>query len=301
MDERIFSVSLRKLHAFTKVCETLHMARAADLMGISQPALSEQIQRLERALGIRLFHRRKRGIDLTEAGHQLYQDASDLLSRHHAMLERAGRVARGEMGRLALGHVGSAMFDRQLTGQLNAMHTQMPDVQLMLREAGGSRLMEAVEQGDLDIVLVRAPLVLGDHLRHRVHSCQRLRVVLPLGHALSRCRRIGLKQLEPYQLVDYAEADQAIGITPMIRELARSSGIQLKVTWQVTTVGSVLGLVASGQGIGIVPDHSALRVNSTVTTRALHPAIDSELWLVWHAERETPTVRQFLSIVDAVH
>lgn len=88
-----------------------------------------------------------------------------------------------------------------------------------------------------------------------------------------------------------------MGITPMVRDLAQQSGVELQVSWRVTTVGSVLGLVASGEGIGIVPDHAALRASSSVVARVLKPPVNSELWLVWHQDRETPAVKNFLAIV----
>lgn len=293
----LISVSLRKIHTFSIVCDTMHMARAAERLGISQPSLSEQIQGLEQALGFRLFHRRRRAIDLTEAGQQLLIEARALLQAHHDMLERVGRIARGEMGRLAIGHVGSAMFVRPLAGQLKAMRKRFPGVDMRLREAGSRRLLEALAAGDLDLVLLRAPLKLPAYLRHRVHSSQKLVVVMPPGHVLAGSRGIHLSQLAAHVLVDYAEDDQTIGITPMVRELAQQSGVELQVSWRVTTVGSVLGLVASGEGIGIVPDHAALRASRSVVARVLKPPVNSELWLVWHQDRETPTVRQFLAIV----
>lgn len=296
-DTLLIAASLRRLRVFLEVCRTLHMARAAERLGIAQPSLSEQIVALEKALGAKLFHRRKRGIDLTTAGKLLETEAGLLLAAHANALDKVTRISRGEMGRLAIGYVGSAMAENHLADQLAEMRSAFPDIALTLREAGGKVLIDAVSEGDLDAALVRAPIHLQAPLRHRVHSRQKLVIVLPPNHSLERHKVISVKQLASYPMVGYADYDDEVGITPVVHGAAQAAGIKLQVNWKVTSVGSVLGLVAAGIGFGVVPDHAALRVQSSLSIRPIKEISDSELWLVWHDQRKIETLDKFLGIV----
>jgi DNA-binding transcriptional LysR family regulator len=297
MDSLLSTVSLRRLHVFLAVCETLHMARAAEQLGVAQPALSQQIRGLEEALGARLFHRRKRGIELTAAGAVCRDEATRLLRLHEAAVEQIRRVARGEAGRIAIGYVGSAMFERGFPAELRLMRDRFPGVTLSLREGTIVSLLEAVKQGDLDIALVRAPIDVSPPLLTRFYSRQLLSVILPQTHALARLPAIPIETLAGETMIGLPDSE-AVGIMRIVTELARAAGVSLPVHLQVTEVGSVLGLVAAGLGFGIVPEAIAALAGPEIAARPLAtaPAAHAELRLVWHAEKVTPAVSQFLSI-----
>lgn len=296
METILSTVSLRRLQVFLTVCETLHMARAAERLAISQPALSQQIRGLEHALGVQLFHRRKRGIDLNAAGEACRIEAERLLALHAGAVDAVRRAARGEMGRITLGYVSSAMFEQRFPAQLKAMREKFPDVELSLREGSIATLLAGVEVGDIDVALVRAPIRVETPLRHRFHSRQDLIVILPSGHRLSEEKGIHISQLASEQMIGFPDAEN-VGIMRTAAELAAAAGIQLQVKWQVSEVGSVLGLIAAGLGFGIVPKDIAHLAGPDVSA---HPLAESgaqtELWLVWHEERMSPALNQFIGI-----
>lgn len=299
MDEILTAVSLRRLRVFLTVCETLHMARAAERLGVAQPALSQQIRSLEEAVGAHLFHRRKRGIDLTAAGAAFRLEAEGLLRQHAEAIDIARRAARGEMGRLALGYVSSAMFERRFPSQLRLMRERHPQVQFILREGNIKGLIAAVESGEVDLALVRAPIAIAPPLHKRLHSRQKLVVVLPQGHRLTALPAIPIRELAQEAMVALPDLEN-VGIMHVAGALAAAEGLALNIRWQVSEVASVLGLVAAGLGFGIVPSDIAAMAGPELAVRPLSagqaPAPATELWLVWHDEKITPALEHFLTI-----
>lgn len=297
MEDFLTTISLRRMQVFMTVCKTLHMARAAERLGVSQPALSQQIRGLEQAMGVQLFYRRKRGIDLTAAGETCRIEAERLLQLHAGAVDAIRRAARGESGRITLGYVSSAMFEQRFSTQLKTMREKLPEVELNLREGSIAALLAGLESGDIDIALVRAPMRVEAPLSHRFHSRQDLIVILPKGHHLATAgEAISIARLAAEQMVGFPDADN-VGIMRTAADLATAAGVQLQVKWQVSEVGSVLGLVAAGLGYGIVPKAIAQLASPDVSTHALaEPGARTELWLVWHEERMSPALRQFIDI-----
>ena len=109
-----FSMELRRLHYFVATAEELHVGRAAERLGIAQPALSQQLKVLESSLGVKLFQRVGRGIELSDAGLAFLPEARSAIAQTDRAWTVARRAARGEQGRIAIGYVGSAMLEPAL-------------------------------------------------------------------------------------------------------------------------------------------------------------------------------------------
>ncbi|MFF9550778.1 LysR family transcriptional regulator [Methylobacterium fujisawaense] len=298
MDDLVVA-SLRRLRAFLVVCETLHLGRAAERIGIAQPALSQQIRGLEEGLGVRLFHRRKRGIDLTSAGEAYRIEAVKLLRLHAEAAEEARRVARGEMGRLAVGYVASAMFEPRFPETLRALHHALPDLRIALREDGITELLATLMNGEFDVVLIRAPVSLPTECRHLLGARQRLVAVLPERHPLSVKAELSISELAGDPMVGFNDPDDR-GIMRIASNLAATSGRALDVRWRVSGVTGILGLAAAGQGFGIVAESSACVTLPGVCYRPLSDlGAVAELWYVWRPDRLTPATEHLLAMVRA--
>lgn len=296
MNSILSAVSLRRLRVFLCVCETLHMARAAERLGVAQPALSQQIAALEEAIGAKLLQRYGRGIELTTAGHACRSEAQKLLALHQNVIEQVRRTARGDIGIIALGYVGSSMFTDEFPAQLKEMRENAPEVEFILREGGIAIQLAGLEDGDLDVALVRAPVVVNPPLRYRLHSRQDLVVILPGDHQLAELPEIPLKKLSSESMIGFSDTDD-VGIGSIVAQLAKRAGCKLEVKWRVTEIGSILGLVAAGLGYGIVPKDVALYTNHRIIMRPLAElGASTELWLVWNEQKETPALRRFLDI-----
>ena len=151
-------MELRHLRYFLAVAEELHFHRAATRLHISQPPLSQQIRALERELGVTLLERNRRRVALTAAGEGFRDDTRAILAAVERASERARNVARGSLGTLSIGFVGSAMFSPTLPDILREFRAGRPDVDLVLRELPTLSQLQALVGGELDVGVIRGPV-----------------------------------------------------------------------------------------------------------------------------------------------
>ncbi|TMV84825.1 LysR family transcriptional regulator [Thioclava sp. BHET1] len=299
MDE-LTALSLRRLRQFLIVAETLHMARAAEQIGIAQPALSQQIRALEEGLGVRLFHRRKRGIELTAAGESYRQSAARLIASHHEAAERARLMARGELGRIVVGHVPSALFSPSFPQLLRRLADDLPDVELHLREGLIRDLSRDVITGQIDIALLRAPVAAQSDLAQLALPEQRLLVAVPRQHPLARKASVGVTDLVGLPLVGYSDPTD-VGIMQIVNRVADRAGVSLTLRWSVSTMTGILGLVAEGFGYGIVPAGlEAFGPQTLAFVPLSEEGATAGLCYVWRREDISPALARFLSLARAI-
>src|ERR1700749_4678303 len=177
-------MELRHLRYFVVVAEELHFRRAAERLHMSQPPLSQQIRALEEEVGATLLLRTQRKVELTGAGAAFLQRAREILGAVEDAALEARRVQRGEVGRLAIGFVGSAMYS-VVPERLRAFRDRHPDVGLRLHELGTTEQLRRLDDGRLDIGFIRAP---GSRPGLSTETVLREPVVAapPDGHPLAR-------------------------------------------------------------------------------------------------------------------
>ena len=125
----------RRFECFVAAARELHIGRAAERLGIAQPALSQQIRALEQSVGARLLRRAGRGIALTEAGAAILPEAAAALEQEARAVHVARRAARGELGEISIGYVNTAMLGPELPTLLSAFRRSVPDARIDLRYA----------------------------------------------------------------------------------------------------------------------------------------------------------------------
>ena len=199
-------VELRHLRYFVAVGEELHFRRAAERLHVSQPPLSQQIRALEAELGVTLFERNRRRVELTEPGRALLGEARGVLAAVDRAVELTQRVARGEAGALAVGFVGSAMYGA-LPDVLREFRAQRPGVELRLRELPTGAALDALLEGRIDVGVVR-PAQVGPGHRPRHVRARRWSSRCRRRHPLARRRRLALADLagEAFVLLARREA-----------------------------------------------------------------------------------------------
>ena len=148
--DMIDRIELRHLRYFIAVAEELHFGRAARRLGIAQPPLSVQIQRLEAEIGVELFERTSRRVQLTAAGRALLDEGRHVLSGFRSATEAAQRAARGETGSLTVAFAASVMF-LSLPRIIRRFRDEFPRVRLELRELPTGPQIIALRDGELDI------------------------------------------------------------------------------------------------------------------------------------------------------
>src|SRR3954454_10896492 len=175
-------MELRHLRYFVAVAEELHFGRAAERLFIVQPALSKQIASLEKELGVELFLRSKRHVELTPAGAALLEDARQVLAQAEGAKLRAQLASRGEVGVLEVGFVVPVLYDL-LPHMLRAFRARYPTVQVSLHELHSRQIINGVLSRDLHIGFSRLPIT-GDGETLRVQPLveEAVVVALPESH-----------------------------------------------------------------------------------------------------------------------
>src|SRR5580704_11512582 len=151
-------MELRRFKYMAVLAEELHFGRAAERLGIAQPALTQQIQALERELGVQLFQRTKRSVRLTVAGRVTLDEAIRTLQQAERTALVAQQAGRGELGHIEIGFVGSAIFSGVLSQAIAHFRQANPMVELRLNELGILQQLSEVGSGKLDLGLIRRPV-----------------------------------------------------------------------------------------------------------------------------------------------
>src|SRR5262249_53585765 len=149
-------MELRHLRYVIAVAEELHFGRAAERLNMSQPPLSQQIRLLEEELGVKLFHRTKRQVQLTDAGVRFIEEARQILAQVDHATRVASRADNGEIGYLIVGTVTSEK--RILIDTLRTFHKRYPDVHLELRSLSTPAQIMALREGRIQVGFVIQPI-----------------------------------------------------------------------------------------------------------------------------------------------
>jgi DNA-binding transcriptional LysR family regulator len=245
------SVGLRQLRYFLAVAEELHFGRAAERAGVAQPALSQQIRGLERALGVKLFARSTRSVELTEAGAALVRHARVALAEVEEGAEAARRAARGERGHLRVGFVESAAI-AVVPAAVRRFRARHPEVRLTLRELGVGPQLEGLASGVLDVGFVRPPIE-AEGLRLRTVVEEPFVAAVASGHPLAGRRRIAVEALAREPLIVLSR-DVVPGLYDQAVALQQGHAQAAHLAQEATSFQAVLGLVAAGLGVSILPD-----------------------------------------------
>jgi DNA-binding transcriptional LysR family regulator len=289
-------MELRHLRYFVAVAEARHFTRAARTLGMAQPPLSQQIQALEKELGTALFHRLPRGVALTEAGSQFYADARRLLDDAGHAVERARRVARGELGRLRVGMINSAPFHPLIPQVIREFRRRYPQVSLTLEESTTPGLASAVGHERVDVAFVRPLLGSEPGVRSETLLDEPMVVALPAGHPLTRRARVSLLALSIEPFVLFPRSVGA-GLYDAILASCQEAGFSPRVVQETLQVTSIVNLVAAGLGVSIVPSSMQQVHTEGVSYRPLRPpAPSARLDLLYRSGEQAPQIAHFIAL-----
>jgi DNA-binding transcriptional LysR family regulator len=291
-------MELRHLRYFLAVAEELHFGRAAARLRISQPPLSQQIQRLERELETPLFHRTKRRVELTNAGRVFLEEARALVAQAEQAAGNAQRASRGELGQLL---VGSALWADLLNGAsiIRLFARRYPDVEIELRDLTSAEQISALEVGHIHVGILRPPVPSKLLLSERLFS-ENLVVAFPQGHRLKNYSRVPWRMLaeQPYVLCSRRRAP---AFDALVARACQEAGTTLRVRYEIEHPQTVLAIVAAGLGISLVPASLQMVKRPGVAYRPLWPRGPSlETAIAWRREGEQPLVHAFVEVAREV-
>lgn len=286
------SVDVRQLRYFLAVAEELHFGRAAQRVQIAQPALSQQIRRLEAEIGVELFHRTKRHVELSTAGEALVRHARRALDEVDAGIDDARRADRGEIGALTIGFIESAATTIVPTA-VREFRGDHPNVALTLRELSVDAQLDGLRSETLDVGIVRPPVEPGNLALEQVVD-EPLVAAVPSGHELAARRRIGAVRLAREPLVLLAR-EMVPGLYDQVIALQQEHAGAATIAQEATSIQAVLGLVAAGLGISLLPASVRALERSGVSCVSVVPSPRSSMLLAYRRGDRSPLTRAFVA------
>lgn len=293
-------MELRHLRYFVAVAEELSFTRAAERLHIGQPPLSQQIQALEHDVGAQLFDRNKRRVLLTAAGKLFLADARRVLALAEQAKETARRAQRGEAGELRVGFTFSTPFTPLFAKVVRRYRQQYPGVLLTFHEMATLPQLARLAARELDLGFVRSVSdALPDAVTLTPLREDPLRLVLPADSPLAHQATVALKDLEGLPFVVFPK-DAGTGIHPQIFRLCRAAGFTPQIAMEAGEASTIIGLVAAGCGISVLPSSfEGIHMEGVVYRPLADPAATTSLLLARRSDGGGPLVDAFVTLAEA--
>ena len=295
------SIDLKQLKYFLAVAEEKSFSRAAERLHISQPPLSQQIMKLESELGVKLFARTTRTFELTVAGKALMGEASDLLGKMRMTIDTIRQIDRGEVGRLRVGIVGSAMWG-PIPSLLEEFQTKFPRVSWTLHELGPTLQYDALRAKQIDVGFWREPRLDEDDLKNdnlRQELCFREDVCVAINehHPLAKQEAIELTDIADEPMLTLA-LDKS-SFPRYLIQCCVKAGFQPTIFQEASEPQTLLAMVGAGLGVALLPE---------TTSRIGWPGVvflpirtnppSANLYITYTTLDDAPVVRAFLNILN---
>ncbi len=287
-------MELRQIRSFLSIAETLHFGRTAELIHLSQPALSLQIRALEEEVGVKLFERDRRKTTLTAAGTAFRDEAAAAVLNIERAVRNARLAADGKLGLLRVGFISTA-GNEIVPDIVRRFRKANPQVEFSLRNILTIDQIQMLDTGLLDIGFLRLPI--GEHPELEVVGIHRepFVVVVPRSHKLARSKRVRLRELSGQDFVMYERA-YAPGFHDLLFGILRNEGVVPRISQTAGQMPTLISLVDAGIGISILPA-SAVRhsVASVVALRIADAIPMSEIGIAINRGNCTPIIDNFRS------
>ncbi|WP_151770350.1 LysR family transcriptional regulator [Streptomyces abyssomicinicus] len=288
-------MELRQLRHFLTLAEECHFGRAAARLHVAQPALSQQVKQLERELGVSLFNRSTRHVELTEAGQHLVEHARALVAEEERTLVHMRELATGHAGRVSVGFIGTATYD-VLPRVARTVRARLPRITLELRgETLTPQLAEGLRSGAFDLAVLRGALDAQD-IRTVPLRSEPLMAVLPSHHRLAGRPSVPLADLagEPF-VVHPSQARSSM--YDLVLAACRRAGFRPAQLLEVGETATLVVLVAAGHGVALVPASVRSLSVEGVTYMPLAEPESVDLLLARRARPESAAVDQVASVI----
>jgi DNA-binding transcriptional LysR family regulator len=292
------SIELRHLRYFIAVADELHFSRAAERLGMSQPPLSQQIRDLESMLGVRLLRRTNRRVELTDAGRAYLGAAKDIVSRVDDAGDLARRAERGEIGELHVAFTRSTPLIERFSRAIRAFREAYPAVRLELVERNTFHQIESLLDGRQQVGLIRGT-VLPAPLVSRKLVDDPLVAVIRADHPLAQRKRAKLRmeELADENFIVFTRA-AGTGIHDQLLTMCRKAGFSPRISQEAGESSTMIGLVAAGLGVAILPQSLRhVHMDGVVYVAIDSPDAASALHLAHRRDDTSPLVKAFTTLM----
>ena len=289
-------IELRHLRYLVALADEQNFSRAAKRLHMAQPGLSHHVAELEKQIGAQLVDRTRRPVQLTPAGQALATEGRRILAAFAEAVEFARRTARGEVGRLRMGAVGSATFE-VLPRLLRTYRARFPDVQLLVREMSTPGQIDAVRQGEIDVGIVRLPYDTGELATQMILE-EGLGVVMPEAHPLTARDEVPLSALADEPMVLFPASAQPTWARSFIPRLCRDAGFEPRIVQEAVDSATAISFVAAEVGVALIPESMRQIVRPGVAYRPVAPPVPTLALVAIHRRDEaSATVAALLSVL----
>ena len=290
-------MELRHLRYFVGVGEEEHFGRAAERLHIAQPALSRQIQDLEREIGFRLFERLPRGVRLSPAGKLFLEDARRILGEVQEATQRAERVASGKAGTLRVGFVESISWHGVVPKSFRRFRQKQPGAELRPVPMLSLGQVEAILSGRLDAGFVVSMTTPSKELDQRLVAQHKVVLAAPKGHPLTRQTRLRLNDLNDVPFVCFPRRTNPAAYDRLMQACFRGGLKSPRIVQEADDHATILSLVSCRLGVALVSDSAKWQCPGGV---ALLPIEDLKVLipisLIWRRDNRAPLLQRFLDI-----
>ncbi len=288
-------MELTPLRSFVAVAREGHMTRAARSLGLTQPAVSGQVARLEEELGTALFHRTPKGMELTAAGAAFLDHVERALVDLDDGVSAVAALQGVQLGTLSLGG-GATATTYLLPPLLRTFHERFPGVRLYVREAGSRAVIEAVQAGELDLGVITVPEEpLPARLVVKPWVDDELVLIVPPGHDLRGKERFRWSDLAGQQLVLF-EAGSAV--RRRIDGALERAGVVPQIVMELRSLESIQQMVAQGIGAAFVSRFALHEPSDGLVPTQGAGQLRRQLGVVRRADRRpSPATRAFLELM----
>ncbi len=288
-------MELRQLRYLVALADERHFTRAAQREHIAQPALSQQIRRLEQSVGLPLVERTTRHVAMTEAGDLLVARARRILAEVEAADAELRRLAGMETGRVTVGVIHT-MGPVDVSLALALFRQRHPGVELTVRENSSEELAEMLRVDELDLAFLSVTERIQSHgLSLLQLVSEELVVVLPPDHPLATRRRVRMVELAEEQFISYRVGAR---LRELLLAAGEHAGFEPRVTLESNESQRIRRLVARRMGVAILPRSDAEAPGAETAFVALvDPPLRRDITLAWREDRRhSPAAIEFLAL-----
>lgn len=290
-------MEIRHLRYMLAVANEGHFNLAAKRLHIAQPALSQNIKQLEEEVGVKLFNRTTRRVELTNAGRVFYREAMQTIIRMESMGRMARRAEVGESGSITVGFTETAIFG-PLRSIVRRFHNAYPEVQIVTRESSVSELFELLQEGTIDVACSEE-FALNANFEIKRLPLIDVVVALDCRHPLARRKGpLSLCRLDGEPFIFPAQSTTWIVYEKVSQALAEAC-VHPSHEYFVDNALSGIALVAAGLGVCLVPCFAQIPGANVVYRRVIDPCVRLTPEIIWQRNNASPVVANFVALIDA--
>ena len=289
------AMEIRQLRYMVALAEERSFTRAATREHVAQPALSQQIQRLEREVGLALVERTTRRVTITDAGELLVARARRILAELASAHDELQSLRGFQTGRVTVGAMHT-MGPVDVSEALASYHERHPFVELTVREHSSEELADLLRVDELDLAFLSVTERIESHglALHQLVS-ESLVATISVEHPLAGRERIRMAELAHEQFISYREGAR---LRELLEDGAHRAGFEPNVKFESNESQRIRGLVARGLGVAILPHSDAIAPGPEVAIASLtEPELSRDITLAWRADRRhSPAATEFLAL-----